>query len=54
MSEKIFDEVKKFEASLPENFKAAVEIDNKIIFLESVSEIDENILIIEGKKSLQN
>ena len=50
MSEKIFNEVKKFEKSLPENFKAVVEIDSKKIFLENISEIDDNILVIEGKE----
>lgn len=50
MSKKILDEVKKFQESLPENSKATVEIDGKKIFLENISELDENILIIEGKE----
>lgn len=50
MSKKILDEIKKFQESLPESFKAIVEIDSKKIFLENISELDENILIIEGKE----
>lgn len=50
MSKKILDEIKKFQESLPENYKAIVEIDSKKIFLENISDLDENILIIEGKE----
>ena len=50
MSKKILNEIKKFQESLPENSKAVVEIDSKKIFLENISELDENVLIIEGKE----
>ena len=48
MNKKIFDEIKKFQDSLPENASVIVGIDGKKIFLENVSELDENILIFEG------
>ena len=53
-AKKIYDEVKSFEESLSEDYFVVVEINNKKIFLEEITNWSDTLLIFSGKDLKSN